>query len=197
MPLSRSELVDLLYKTLAHRNLPTVLAIIAIITMVPCLRLGRIGDDIVHRAWLTQPAEQNKRLLTAGLIPPGSSQLSFTLMNLYSFSGPQTDLEKITDSGFAPWWTSSETVLSFWRPLAALTHWVDYRLWPNSPTSMHLHSILWFGAAMFMVTLLYRRLLTAAWIAGLAALLYLLDNNYYYLNSTSKLNSLHLRPIGE
>ena len=178
--ISRSEFVELLYKTFTHRHLPTGLAIIAIITMVPCLRLGRIGDDIVHRAWLIQPAEQNKRLLNAGLIPPGSSQLSFALMNLYSFSGPQTDLEKITDSGFAPWWTSGETVLSFWRPLAALTHWVDYRLWQNSPTSMHLHSILWFGAAIFMVTLLYRHFLTTAWIAGLAALLYLLDINFYY-----------------
>jgi hypothetical protein len=178
--LSRSEFVDLLYQTFAHRHLPSVLAIIAIVTMVPTLGLGRIGDDIVHRAWLIQPADQNKRLLNAGLIPPGSSQLSFTLMNLYSFSGPQTDLEKITDTGFAPWWTSGETILSFWRPLAALTHWVDYRLWPNSPTFMHLHSLLWFGAAIFMVTLLYRRLLTTAWIAGLAALLYLLDNNYFY-----------------
>lgn len=178
--LSRSEFVNLIFRIFSHRYLPTGLAIIAIITLVPSLKLGRIGDDAVHRAWLIRPAEQNTRLLDAGLIPPGSSQLSFALMDLFSFSAPQTDLEKMIDSGFAPWWTSGKTVLSFWRPLAALTHWVDYRLWPNSPPSMHLHSILWFGTAIFLVTLLYRRFLTAAWIAGLAALLYLLDNNYYY-----------------
>lgn len=92
--LSRSEFVSLLYQTFSYRHLPFALAIIAIITMIPSLSLGRIGDDIVHRAWPMQPAEQNKRLLDAGLILPGSSQLSFKLMNLFSFSDSQTDLER-------------------------------------------------------------------------------------------------------
>ena len=37
--------------------------------------------------------------------------------------------------------TAQELRISFLRPLAAFTHWLDYRLWPNSSAWMNLHSI--------------------------------------------------------
>jgi hypothetical protein len=137
-------------------------------------------DDFIHRAWLAPPSQLNERLLETGLISPDSGRLPAALMNLFSWIGPEVDCAKLIDYGIAPWWTSDGLAQSFWRPLAALTHWVDYHLWPESAALMHAHSLLWFGAAILVVTLLFRQLIEPAWIAGLAALLYTLDENYYF-----------------
>jgi hypothetical protein len=51
----------------------------------------------------------------------------------------------------------------------------DYRLWPNSPALMHLHSLLWLSAAVLAAAFLYREVLGTTWVAGLAALMYALD----------------------
>ena len=178
--MSRSALVNLLHRGLAHRYLPVELAGIAVLPMIPCLRHGWIGDDLIHRAWLVDRSQLSERLLETGLIPADSGRLSTALMGLFSFAGSQFDAQKLIASGVAPWWTSSDTLLSFWRPLAALTHWVDYRLWPDSAALMHAHSLLWFGAVVFIVTLLYRQFLGPAWISGLAALFYALDESFYF-----------------
>ncbi len=41
---------------------------------------------------------------------------------------------------------------------------------------MHLHSLLWLGALVVAAALLYRRILGPTWVAGLAALLYAVDD---------------------
>src|SRR6185369_5071046 len=74
-----------------------------------------------------------------------------------------------------PWWSAPDLKLAFCRPLSALSLWLDYRLFPNSPALMHAESLLWFAALLGVVTFLYRRLLAPAWVAGLAALLYAVD----------------------
>jgi hypothetical protein len=66
-----------------------------------------------------------------------------------------------------------------WRPLTAFTHWVDYRLFPHAPAWMHLHNILWYAAAVFLVAVLYRRMATSPRVAALAACLFLLDKDTY------------------
>jgi hypothetical protein len=45
---------------------------------------------------------------------------------------------------------------------------------------MHAHSIIWFAAVIFLVAILYRKLLGPVWIAGLAALLYMVDDSNYF-----------------
>ena len=32
---------------------------------------------------------------------------------------------------------------AFFRPLSALTHYVDYTLWPDEPLLIRIHSLLW------------------------------------------------------
>lgn len=80
------------------------------------------------------------------------------------------------DAGIYPWWTNPGFKATFSRVLAAMTHALDYRLWPNSPALMHLHSILWYVAAIAMVGLFYRRVFPAAWGAGAAVLLFAIDD---------------------
>ncbi|MCX5771710.1 MAG: hypothetical protein NTZ09_15775, partial [Candidatus Hydrogenedentes bacterium] len=66
--------------------------------------------------------------------------------------------------------------LSFFRPLSALTHYADFRFFRSAWWLMHAHSLLWYGLLCAMVALLYRRMLPVPWVAGLAALLYAIDD---------------------
>ncbi len=79
------------------------------------------------------------------------------------------------DSGTLPWWASLDLHQAFLRYASTLTMLIDYRLWPNHPALMHLHSLLWLSAAVLAAAFLYREVLGATWIAGLAALMYALD----------------------
>ena len=45
---------------------------------------------------------------------------------------------------------------------------------------MHAENIAWFAAIVFLVTMVYRKLMGTGWAAGLAALLFLLDGNTYF-----------------
>ena len=90
--------------------------------------------------------------------------------------------------GVLPWWTDPDVKLAFWRPLSALTHLVDWTLWPGSPALMHVQSLLWFALALIAVAAFYRRFFAAfggsggapasgfAWAGGLAAVLYAIDD---------------------
>jgi hypothetical protein len=69
--------------------------------------------------------------------------------------------------------------MAYFRPIAVMTHWLDYRLWPNAPWLMHLHSLLWFAVVLLLLAQLYRRLLGRAdqvWLPALALLLYAIDD---------------------
>lgn len=96
-----------------------------------------------------------------------------------AFSALKGDRElnrRYTDLGYLPWWTPEDFRLAFFRPLTLATVWLDYRLWSGSPVLMHAHSLLWFAALVVAAAFLYRRIVEPAWVAGLAALLYALDD---------------------
>jgi hypothetical protein len=79
------------------------------------------------------------------------------------------------DFGTMPWWGSPDLHQAFLRYASTLTMMFDYRLSPNSPALMHLHSLLWLSAAVLAAAFLYREVLGTTWVAGLAALMYALD----------------------
>jgi hypothetical protein len=92
------------------------------------------------------------------------------------FDGDPARTTEIMDQGFFPWWTYKGIKGAFWRPLASLSHWLDYILWPDNPLLMHVQSVLWYGILAVAVAFLYRRFISIAWVAGLAALLYAIDD---------------------
>jgi hypothetical protein len=92
------------------------------------------------------------------------------------FDGNPERISELMDYGFLPWWTYDKIKGAFWRPLASITHWLDYILWPETPALMHLQSILWYGALVIAVAFLYRRFIAAPLIASLAALLFAIDD---------------------
>lgn len=171
----------LLSAALQNRHLPVLLAALAILLMLPVLKKG-LGamDDLRLRVKLLDPSQLPERLHETGMVPEDSGKLSTVLSELHTFARTQDDVKKLKEYGTLPWWTCDSFKFSNWRPLDSFTHWLDYRLFPDSSAMMHTHNLLWFAAVIFLVTILYRKLMVPAWIAGLAALLYLLDDSNYY-----------------
>ena len=144
--------------------------------MLPALKTGLMADDLVQRAVELRPDQLPARLRDAG-IPPDSGSLGTVLRDL--FPGINR-MPPVKNYGLLPWWTPDDMKLGLWRPLTAFTHWLDYRLFPDSPMLMHAHNIAWFAAIVFLVAVMYRKLMGPGWAAGLAALLFLLDGYTYF-----------------
>ncbi len=150
-------------RLLARPDLGRYLAALAVLICLPALWLGWIIDDQVHRAAL---------LGVEDFPDAGRSTLE-----LFRFVGGDRELSlQQIERGLWPWWSDPDLKLSFMRPVTGLTHGLDYWLWPRSPFLMHLHSLLWFAFAVLAATWLYRRWLPDPALAGLAALLFALDD---------------------
>lgn len=97
---------------------------------------------------------------------------------------------RLMDAGLLPWWTDPHCRLAFWRPLTAMTHMLDFLVWPQWPWLMHAQSLAWFGLLIWATAVLYRRLFDEkeaedrrahpAWVAALAALLFAVDDAHAF-----------------
>ncbi len=153
---------ETIQRWLTHRHLPIILACVGIIITLPSLGTGLISDDYVH---------QEK--LAGSLIWTPAQDAS--LFGLFSWlDGTPEQIRALKETGVAPWWMRDDfgTRIVFWRPLTELTHWLDYQLWADAPWLMHLHSLLWFGATIWVITKLYRKLIGPVWVAGLAGVFF-------------------------
>jgi hypothetical protein len=98
-------------------------------------------------------------------------------LDLFRFAdGSPETARALMDTGVLAWNADPHVRGAYLRPLSALTHVVDYAAWPGSPALMHAQSVAWFAAAVVSAALVYRRVLGATWVAGLASLLYAMDD---------------------
>jgi hypothetical protein len=167
-------------QVLSHRYAPVALAVLALLMFLPNLKSGLLLDDFIHWSILADPSEMPKQLWNTGMVYENPGRLSTALFRQFGIGGEKEKIRKCIDYGVFPWWSRDDIRGGFWRPLTSFTHWLDYRLFPHSPALMHTHSVLWFSAVTLLVAVLYRRLMGATWLAGLAALMYLLDENSYF-----------------
>lgn len=145
-----------------------VITVIAIVLVLPSLSNRLVLDDHVLALLLRDES--------------GIRGLRSNPLDLFTFTtgDPKLNHELMDEGALLPWWSDPRHLNAFLRPLSSLTHWLDYRLWPDSPMLMHLHSILWYGALLLVVAYLYRLLApqsrTSRWLCGFAFLLYALDD---------------------
>ena len=133
--------------------------LLAMALAAPSLGVGLQTEDYLHR----------KAALEA----------SHPFENL--FGDPDADVFAIyhlKDRGFLPWVTAEDWHVAFYRPVASATHWLDAKLWPDSPVAMHAHSLLWLGVLVMVAGALHRRVLGSTAIAGLATLLYAVEDGH-------------------
>ena len=170
---------------MSHRSLPLALILLAFIFALPALRNGFTGDDLVFACKLSERHPVKDRGYFAG-----SDRFIPAVMTLFEWLKPELT-ESSRGDGVLPWWTVAKGKLSFWRPLSAATHWMDYHLWPSSRVLMRLHSAAWFAALLVIAWMLYRETTKPAWAAGLAALILALNQeNYQALAWIAARNSL-------
>jgi hypothetical protein len=173
--------VKKIQKFLANKYLPLFLAFMAVLISIPTVFLGwEPLDDLRHRLKLLPPSKLDERITETGMIPENSGKLMTVLHELHSNVYTKDKVKIQKEYGVLPWWTHEDYKASNFRPLDSFTHWLDYRLFPDNPVLIHLHNILWFALVIFLITILYRRFFKYEWLAGLAAVLYLLDDSNYF-----------------
>ena len=139
---------------LTSRYWPLAALVLGIAFAVPTLWTGwGVEDDVMHRTKLL------------------SATLPEALTGLYVFLDPNKGTQ-LVGLDTVPWWALDAVRVSFFRPLAALTLWLDYQLWPDSAMLMHAHSALWYGGACALAALLYRQAMGRILVSGLAAFLF-------------------------
>lgn len=152
-----------LARALARPGLDVFLVLAGALLASPALLNGWQVDDLFQR-WI---------LLKGG----AWTGIAATPWDLFSFiDGNPERNRRLIDIGIFPWWTDDALRVRFFRPLSVLTHRLDYLVWPASAPAMHLHSLAWFATAIGGAALLYRRVLGVGVAAGLAAVLFAVDD---------------------
>ncbi|HEV3456439.1 MAG TPA: hypothetical protein VHG32_07750 [Thermoanaerobaculia bacterium] len=150
-----------LARRLRSAALPWQLALLAMALASPALEVGWQLDD------------HFQRLAMLGRAPGVRPHEIFSVLD-----GDPARTAGLVDQGLLPWWTARPFRLSFCRPLAVASLWLDYRLWPDAAPLMHLHSLLWCGAMVAAAAFCYRRLSGSRAEAGLAALLFAVEDGH-------------------
>ena len=147
---------------LAHPRTIWVCALLCMILSLPSLGVGRVIDDIAH-----------KHMLEA------DNFISRAPYDLYSFMPDSETFRKdAIDEGILPWFSDPDIHVEFFRPISSLTLYLDHLLWPEITALAHLHSMFWFFLLILIVGLVYRQIHSQLWIAGLATLLFAIDDGH-------------------
>ncbi|MEM9457738.1 MAG: hypothetical protein AAGF11_26400 [Myxococcota bacterium] len=149
-------------EVLAHPRWPWVAAVLGVLLASTALGSGLVLDDHLHRF-----------VVQEHLAGGGSG----AWWDLYvAAEGDEALTRARMNHGFAPWWTAPDLRVRFFRPLSAATHYLDYVLWPDVPALMHAHSLAWYAALVLAVGAVMRRWLGPCWVAGLATLVFAVDD---------------------
>lgn len=159
------------------RALLWLLLLAAVLHSGTSIQGGLYADDYIQRAFY----HGSQRLAEKGLLDGSEPHsLRSVLLNQFNFFDPASaNYPALKEFGLLPWWTGDNAMLHFFRPLASLTHYLDYRLWPDSSRMMHLVSLLWYLLGLLAVYRLYRGVGVEKSIALLALLLVMLDQSVF------------------
>lgn len=132
----------------------------ALLVGLPTLLSGFFFDDFLH------------------LLTLRGEGLEGAPMDLFNFAGGDpTTMGTYIVRGPFPWYAAPELKIHFFRPLSSFTMWLDHQLFGETAALYHLHSILWYALLVWAVLLLFRRTVALP-VAGLALLLYVLDEGH-------------------
>jgi len=173
-------IIQRMIQALRSQHLAWILALLAMLVSLPALWTDLTNDDFCQRTELLESNQVHEDLARIGLETRNPGHLPTLLAKLFIAVGPHKNRESFKQYGALPWWTGKDYKVSLLRPMAAFTHWIDYQLFPDALVLMHLHSLVWLGIVVFMVTGLFQHLMGRTYCAGLAALMYALSQNSYF-----------------
>jgi hypothetical protein len=142
---------------------------------------GLYADDYLHAAFFRGSELLAARGLLDGI---GVGDFASLLANQFNFLDPATaNYPAMRDFGMLPWWASEDALLHFFRPLTAVTHFIDYQLFPDNTHLMHAVSLAWYGLGLLAIYRLYRGVGLEKPVAVLALLLVVLDPSIFQVVS--------------
>jgi hypothetical protein len=156
---------ELVRRWLASRWIALGAAALAIALTLPSLGNGLGIDDHLYRA----------RVVTDEWSACESAR------DLFMFADRARPEEVIAAmaSGELSWWAAPDLQWRDFRPIAQLSLHAEFRLFGRGGVVwMHLHNVLWLAALVLVVAAFYRRMFGATWVAGLAAILYAIDDGH-------------------
>lgn len=155
------------------RQIVMVISLLAYLLVFPSVNEGFFRDDFYHRAMLKGDA------IVPGATPQAPLSASAAAFSLFAFFGADNDnFAQGLNAGVVPWWADKHLEIRFWRPLSALTHWLDYQLWPDSTMLMHLQSALWYTLLVFLWGHFLRNIGFRGWALVFAMVAYGLDASH-------------------
>jgi len=118
--------------------------VLALASRLPSLRAPVALDDFYQRAMIE-----------------GKLTIHRAAWNLYDFVDNDNHAG-LVDRGIIPWWQDTTGYKArFLRPIPSLLVWIDFKLSGYDGFFPHLHSIVWWGIAVFGAHALFRRLFGA------------------------------------
>lgn len=100
-----------------------------------------------------------------------------TLATFVFSDGNEVANRALMDRGVFPWWSVPQARLAFWRPLASVSHYADFRIWGDNAKPMHAENMLLYALVCAIAVALYSRFLAPPWVAVFAALVFTVDEN--------------------
>ena len=131
-----------------HRSSPrarrwlglAALLLLGALVYLPAVRSEFLLDDYLHASMID-----------------GSFPVHRGPLNLYDFVDTG-ERPLLLERGMLPWWSHPELRIRFLRPLSSALRWSEQRLLGRGALAPHLHSLLWWAAAVLAARRLFRQL---------------------------------------
>ena len=130
----RIRLIDFAVQSVSNKRYFILLA-----ALVGCTLFANIMADDYYLA---------SRLQANSILPEIDDA---SIWNTFSVSDGKIETNQyLVQRGLMTWWTSPEFRFQMLRPLAEISHWIDFKLWPHSFELMHIHHLLWVALFFFV-----------------------------------------------
>ncbi len=149
-----------------------LLLVFVLLSHVPSASVELKTDDFLQHAMLVG----NDQLASLGFATAKDKPLLTRWADAFHFFNSEYGtIAPQRDFGNLPWWSIEQGKMHPFRPLAALTHWLDYEIFNTNPWVIHGQSLLYFMFFAGAALLWYRRLTADTGVIVLATALLVFD----------------------
>ncbi len=101
-------------------------------------------------------------------------------MNMFYFTSTPEEVDYYIQMTAIPWWTGPKWRLKYLRPVATLSHLIDYSLWGSNPLPYHINNVIWYALLVILLYLLYRSFSNNSAMAFCGAMVFALEPCHYF-----------------
>lgn len=173
------------------RILGPVLAAVCVFLLVPTVFVGfRVDDYLLWGKGYTSDDCQREESLSS------CEQSARCIRQMYAwFDTSQWPREELEERGIIGWHATSDLHLSFFRPVAAVTHLAEGVVWPNCYWCMHATSLIFYALLIIVATETFRKILGKNNTSAITSVLFAFSHIYIQAATWISARSNLLGPI--